>query len=131
MRADGLTKATKRSLTLRLGALCVETLAGEDGQGSERVPARLVRAVRFYLADKGSNQPGWAYPGFLSDKEVEGVDLELTVEENLLRALKQEAYRQGVSVSQLAEHAVLYYAAEQDAGRITQRILDDLGGGDA
>lgn len=104
----------------------MRSLAGEEKQSSAPVPARLLRAIRFYLGDKGSDHPGWAYPDFLPDKGVEGVDLELAVEESLLRTLKQEAYRQGITVSQLAEHAVLYYAAELDAGRITQRILDDL-----
>jgi hypothetical protein len=31
-----------------------------------------------------------------------------------------------VSSQRLAEHAVLYFVADRDAGRITQRILDAL-----
>ena len=34
--------------------------------------------------------------------------------------------RQEVTVEQLAEHAAFYFAAELDAGRVTERILDDL-----
>jgi hypothetical protein len=39
--------------------------------------------------------------------------------------VRAEAARQQVSVTQLLEHAALYYAAELDAGRLTERILDE------
>jgi hypothetical protein len=54
------------------------------------------------------------------------VELELAVSQGLWRAFEKEAERQGASVPQMAEHAVLYFAAQLDAGHITQRILDDL-----
>ena len=31
-----------------------------------------------------------------------------------------------MSAQQLLEHAVLYFAAEDNAGRVTERILEDL-----
>ena len=49
---------------------------------------------------------------------------------DLWKDFEGEATRQAVRVEQLAEHAAFYFAAEVDAGRITQRILDDLGSGD-
>lgn len=121
---------------MRLSKFSLEALAGGSGQDLERASARLARAVRLYLNDRESGQPGWVYPGFLRDKETDGVELELVVDEGLLRALEEEARRQHVSVSQMAGHAALYYAAELNAGHLTQRILDDLGdddgeGGDA
>lgn len=39
---------------------------------------------------------------------------------------EREAKRQGVPVERLAEHAALYFAADRDAGRVTQRILEDM-----
>ncbi len=51
------------------------------------------------------------------------------MDSELWREFEEEAERQGVSVEQLAEHAAFYFAAELDAGRVTQRILDDLESG--
>ncbi len=52
--------------------------------------------------------------------------MELSVDEGLWDSLEQEAARQGVPAPRLAEHAALYFAADRDAGRVTQRILEDL-----
>lgn len=127
MRADRSTMPMKGSLTLRLSKFSLEALTGEEGQRSKQVQTKLARAVRLYLNDRDSGQPGWAYPVFLRDKEISEVELELVADEGLLRALEKEASRQRVSVSQMACHAALYYAAELNAGHLTQRILDDLG----
>jgi hypothetical protein len=54
----------------------------------------------------------------------------LEVASDLWSDLEQEALRQGVTVEQMAEHAAFYFAAELDAGRVTQRILDDLEAGE-
>ena len=37
-----------------------------------------------------------------------------------------EALSQEVTAPQLLEHAVLYFAAEENAGRVTERILEDF-----
>jgi hypothetical protein len=37
-------------------------------------------------------------------------------------ALREEAARQGVPVEQLAAHAVSYYLADLDSGRITRTV---------
>ena len=38
------------------------------------------------------------------------------------RALREEAARQGVPVSELAAYAVMYYLADLDSGRITRDV---------
>jgi hypothetical protein len=120
---------TKRSVTIGLSGFAFEALAGEEETGRAYVPARLARAVRDYLNDKDLGQPGWPYPGFLRDREVsEGLKLELSMDDHLWGSLEEEADRQGVTVRQIIEHAAFYTAAEMNAGRITQRILDDLEG---
>lgn len=122
----------KRSVTTRLGEFAVEALAGHGGKGSRHVAVRLVQAIRCYLHDRDSGKAGWPYPVFLRDREVsEGAELELSVDTDLWRSLEAEAVRQGVSTQQMVEHAALYTAAEVNAGRITQRILDDLEAGDS
>lgn len=120
---------TKRSVTIGLSGFAFEALVGEERVDREHIPARLARAVRDYLSDKDSGLPGWRYPDFLRDRESsEELDLELSMDDDLWRALEDEADRQGVSVRQMVEHAAFYSAAEVNAGRVTQRILDELEG---
>jgi hypothetical protein len=118
-----------RSVNIRLGRFAFEALAGGLENGSRQyAPVRMAAAVRCYLGDRGRKRPGWAYPPFLlSEEEKRGeMELEVSIEDELWRSFEDEAGRQGVSVGQMSEHAALYLAAEVNAGRITQRILDDL-----
>lgn len=119
--------ARKQTVTVRLSQLAFEALAAEEPSGSPRAPVRTESAIRIYLSDRGSERPAWPYPGFLRGSETqEDVGLELDVEPDLWLQFEAEAEKQGVSTQQLLEHAAFYFAAEFDAGRVTQRILDDL-----
>lgn len=112
-----------------LSRLAVEALAGNGEVDLDRAGARLVGAIRFYLAERGSGskQAAWPYPDFLRGSAVqEDVTVGLEVDGALWGSFEAEAAAQGVSAQQLAEHAAFYLAAEIDAGRVTQRILDDL-----
>lgn len=117
-------------VTVELGEFAVEALAGERDVGAIHVPTRMVRAVRIYLGDRDTGRPGWRYPAFMRGQDVaRRTTLELDVAPELWGEFEAEAEGQGVTVEQLAEHAALYLAAEVNAGRITERILDDLGEG--
>jgi len=123
--------AGKRHVTLTLSEFAFEALTRE--QGAAMAPARMEGALRCYLGDRGVGRPAWPYPGFLRGSEPQrDVEVELRIAEPLWCDFTAEASRQDVSVEQLAEHAAFYFAAELDAGRVTQRILDDLesSGGD-
>lgn len=120
----------KRPVAVRLSKLSLTALGAEAGGRRDDVAANLERAVRVYLSDGNLGRPGWTYPEALREARSDDVELELPIEESLWRALKEEAGKQGVSMSHLAGHAALYYAAELDAGRITQRVLDGLDGED-
>lgn len=112
---------------MRVGAFAAEALGRRLGNGSHPAPADFVRVIQFYLREKPTDAPGWAYPGFLRDRLAsERVELELSVPDPLWSALEGEASDQGIAVERLLEHATLYYAAEIDAGRVTGRILEDL-----
>ncbi len=122
-----------RSVRVKLGEFASSALAErkrKDGSSSVGVKPKssdVLRAIRFYLKDKGSGGSGWSYPVLLPERRsAEEVEFELSIDSSLWRALKLEAKRQEVSVSQLLEHAALYYAAALDAGRVTERILEDL-----
>jgi hypothetical protein len=114
-------------VSVEVGEFAVEALAGEAGNGAGHVPARVSRAIRIYLGDRGAERPGWRYPGFLRHPDTTVREkLELDVDEELWAEFVAEAGRQGITVEQLTEHAALYLAAEVNAGRITERILDDF-----
>ena len=117
----------KRSVKVALGAFASKVLAVEGKNGGQSVPASAEQAIRCYLNDKTSGGPGWSYPAFLRGRAPhEEVELELSVDDSLWRSLEEEAEDQDVSPQQMLEHAVIYFAAEVDAGRMTERILDDL-----
>lgn len=117
----------RRSVTLRLSRLAFESLGGEGKESPVRAPARTQSAIRLYLSDRGTERPAWPYPGFLRQSETqEDVELEVEVDPDVWLQFEAEAEKQTVTAQQLLEHAAFYFAAELNAGRITQRILDDL-----
>jgi hypothetical protein len=117
--------AERKRVTVRLSELAFDALRRDIAAGE--AAARMESALRCYLGDSDSAGPAWPYPGFLRGSETPGdVQVEVEVPTELWRGFEEEAIRQGVTVEQLAEHAVFYFAAELDAGRVTQRILDDL-----
>lgn len=117
--------ADKRQVTVSVSELALEALAGDGTDAS--APVNMESALRCYLGDRGMNRPAWPYPGFLRGSETQGDEqVAFEVEDGLWRDFAEEAARQGVTVEQLVEHAAFYLAAELDAGRVTQRILDDL-----
>lgn len=118
----------KRPVTVVLSQLAYEAMMGDDLDSTVRVTVRMECALRCYLGDKDTKRPAWPYPGFLRGSEPRrDVEVRFEVEEDLWRDFEREAAAQEASVDQLAEHAAFYFAAEADAGRLTERILDDLG----
>jgi hypothetical protein len=121
---------------VKLGAFAGGMLAwkqqrdsGSTAPGRATQPSSddVVRVIRFYLREKGGEDVGWAYPDLLRQgRPEEEVEVELEIDESLWSQLEREAERQHVTVTQLLEHAALYYAAELDAGRLTERILVEL-----
>jgi hypothetical protein len=124
-------KPMKRFVTVHIGEFSVIALTGEFGDSPGRVEERLVQALGLYLHDRDLTRPGWDYPASLPRARGGEVELELAVDEDLWQAFELEARRQAVTPSMLAGHAALYYVAEVDAGRITQRIVDHLEDEDA
>jgi hypothetical protein len=119
--------SVKRTVAVYLSQLAVDALVGKDGPPFPDASARMEMAARCYLGDRGSDRPAWPYPAFLRASETqEDVDLELRIDDELWGSFEEEAERQGISVQQMSEHAAFYLAAEEDAGRLTLRILDEL-----
>lgn len=116
--------AEVRYVVVAISALAIEALTNDGGEAM--APQGMESALRCYVADRDSGRPAWPYPGFLRGSETQGdVRVELEVSSDLWAGFEEEAARQDVTVDQLAEHAAFYFAAELEAGRITQRILED------
>lgn len=120
------------TVRVRLGTFAGGMLAWKHQRGSESghvaEPSSddVLKVIRFYLKEKGSGGASWSYPDLLREgSPEEEIEVELDIEDSLWREMRAEAARQRVSVTQLLEHAALYYAAELDAGRLTERILDE------
>ena len=112
---------------VKLGIFACEALFGGKEEQTEHLPVRLVTAMRVYLGDKETNRPGWRYPDFAREAGAEQrAEVVVNVDEELWSAFASEAADQGVSIEQLVEHAALYFAAELDSGRVTERILDQM-----
>jgi hypothetical protein len=88
----------------------------------------LVRSIRYYLAERDSGRPGWPYARLEGEKEAVGGAsvVELEVDGSTWAGFSREADRQKVSTDELLQHAALYYLADRDSGRLTQKILEDL-----
>lgn len=109
-------------ITLHLGDFTLAALGYRNGHGQEElIPARMVHAIRYYLADKERGRPEWKFPALPpGDATAHGIKLELSIDDSLWRSLEDEAADQGVTPEQLAVHAALYYAADRDAGRVNR-----------
>lgn len=118
----------KRSVTISLGSFASKALAAEGKNGRRPSSISVERAIHCYLNDKASAGPGWRFPAFLRGRApVEAIELHLEIDEGLWTSLEAEASSQDVNVQQMLDHAVLYFVAEVNAGRVTERILDDIG----
>lgn len=113
---------------VRFGAFAAEALARKLRKGGPPGSQDFERVIQFYLGEREARPPGWAYPDFLRERRAsDEVELDLSIGDPLWIALEAEAREQDVAVDRLLEHATLYFAAEIDAGRATQRILEELG----
>jgi len=113
----------KTTRTLQLSSFALSR-GGVDGG----LDVQLTMALRFYLGAESSVGLAWSYPDFLRESEssAEPVTVTLEVDDALWEAFEGEAERQGVSTGALAGHAAMFLGAELEAGRVTQRILEDL-----
>jgi hypothetical protein len=84
-------------------------------------------ASLYYLADRDSGRPAWRVPRFV--RNPPGVDsFEVDLDDDTFAALRQEARGQGVEPSRLAEHALLYFLADLEGGRLAERVGGAVGG---
>lgn len=118
----------RRTVTVGVGDFGLESLGGAFTRDSTNLGLSVMQAIRYYLAGQESERAGWTYPSFRrGDRDGPRVAVQLDLDDATWEAFSREADRQGVSTDQLVEHAVLYFAADRDSGRLAQRIAKDLG----
>jgi hypothetical protein len=87
--------------------------------------AAVRTACLYYLADRDSGRPAWRAPSFAAEP-APGSTLHVELDDAAWGALAEEAYEQGVTVGQLALHAVMYYLADLDSGRLAGLLEEAL-----
>jgi len=116
-----------RNVTLHLDEFGQQSLdrLTKEGEGS---PAAAFRtAALYYLADRESGRPAWRAPRFRS-RSPSGGGLRVNFDDQTWEALSEEAARQNVEAEELAVHALLYFLADFESGRISdilEKALDE------
>lgn len=122
--AAGNGFTVQRMIDVTVGEFALDSLAA-DSTGLSR---DLAQAIRYYLTDRDSGRIGWEYPSFLAqDGHGPARQVSLEIDAATWSEFAAEAERQRVPAEQLLQHALLYLFADRDTGRLTQRILEDLG----
>jgi hypothetical protein len=116
---------TQVAVTVALGEFGIGALGGGLIRDPAKLSCSLLLAIRHYLANRDSGGVGWAYPAIGRDgSSARTVELRFEVDEETWMAFSAEAERQLVSVDGLLQHAVLYFEAARDGGRLAQRLTD-------
>jgi len=114
-----------RNVRLHLDQFGQEALRRFAGEREDSTESVLRTAALYYLADRELNRPGWRVPRFARDTARPQV-VELGLDDDIWDALLREAERQGVEPELLVEHAVLYYLADLDSGRLAGRLSEAI-----
>ena len=115
----------QRVLTLGLEEFGASTLEAEAERYSVS-PAELGRrAVHYYLSELDSGRMALRVPQLSQEAGRKPVlKLTLDLDPNTWLELEEEAERQQVTVERLLEHAIVYFLADLDAGRVERRMLE-------
>ena len=114
-----------KSVSLRADRFACEALEEYVCGTGESHAEALDVAVRYYLSDADSGRVAWRVPRHPDGADTTEV-IELELEEELHRKLRRESKRQQVSPDLLALHALVYYLADLDSGRVAARLDDAM-----
>ena len=110
-----------KSMTLQLDNFGRQALSQFAEENRDSASTVVRTASLYYLADRDSRRPAWRVPRFArTSPDLDGLEIDL--DDDTFAALRQEASGQGVEPSRLAEHALLYYLADLDRGRLAERV---------
>jgi hypothetical protein len=113
-----------KDVTLHLDEFGHRTLA-RFARGRGATEAALVRtASLYYLSERDAGRPSWRARKFGTREAVPKIRVEL--DEGTWGALQLEAERQGVSPDTLALHALMFFLADLDSGKIGDRLEESF-----
>ena len=119
--------AGKRSVTVRLSQLAFEALAGEELGRPRRAGSGAGPRARFASTSRqGAGRLHGRTPGSSEDPTQRGGRARVEIDTEVWLQFEGRGGQPGGLGGAAARARGLYYAAELDAGRVTERILDDL-----
>jgi hypothetical protein len=117
-------------MTLQIAGFGREALDAYSSRAGSLPPDVVRTATRYYLADRELERPAWRIPRFTRELvRGAGQALEVEFDPDTFGTLEDEARRQGVATERLAEHALMYFLADSESGRLVSRLGNALGEG--
>jgi predicted DNA-binding ribbon-helix-helix protein len=114
-----------KGLTLNLSEFSRRALERVALRGNGSTSSAVRMASLYYLSDRDSQRPVWRVPRFATGGEP-GHSLTIELDDATWRALSDEAEEQGVTTEVLAVHAVFYFLADLDSGRLVGLLEEAL-----
>ena len=115
-----------KDVTLHLDEFGQRAFASLTVTRRSSADAAMRTACLYYLADRESGRPSWRAPNFVPDPSPSST-VHVRLDNATWTALAAEARDQGVSVEKLALHALMYFLADLDSGRVAGLLEDALG----
>jgi hypothetical protein len=129
-RSSPHASTVKRRMTLDLGLLGKEALEEQAGVHNLSVPVLLRGAALYYLGERDSGRLAWRVPPFARSgprgRHDGQLEVALELNEDVWRLLEAESDRQQVALSQLLEHAALFFLSDLDSSSRGARALECL-----
>jgi hypothetical protein len=117
-------------MSLDLGRLGREGLEQQADVHNLSVPMLLRQAALYYLCERDSGRLAWQVPSFARSRprgrDDGQVEVTLELDWDVWRLLEAESDRQRVGLSQLLEHAALFFLSDLDSSSRRARALECL-----
>jgi hypothetical protein len=113
-----------RTVKLHLDEFGQQSLDRLIARGDGTPDSALRTAALYYLGDRDAQRAAWRAPRFRS-RSAPDPGLRVAFDDETWTAIEEEARRQGVEPADLAVHALLYFLADLDSGRLAG-LLEDL-----
>ena len=114
-----------KALTFQLDRFAREALEEFVRREHHSRSAAVRVASLYYLADREHRRLGWFAPRCITASPG-AAEVRVRLDNETWRALQAEAERQDVSAPELTRHAVLYFLADVDSGRVAERLENAL-----
>jgi hypothetical protein len=114
-----------RDVTLHLDEFGRRAFEQFTRRRSGSATAAVRTACLYYLADRDSGRPAWRAPK-LAAAPRPAAAVKVSLDSATWAALAEEAERQGLAAEDLALHAVVYFLADLDSGRLAGRLEEAL-----